>query len=70
MSENTGMFWTKISNFSIHARKLQKMKQIKIASSAKDCKRLLKEKLPTSEGKFLASKIFIFWAYRLPFLSF
>ena len=46
------------------------MKQIKIVFSAQDCKKLLKDKLQTSEGKFPVSKIFITWTYHLPFLSF
>ena len=45
------------------------MKQIKIASSAKEYKRLFKEKLQTSEGNFPVQKFFIARTYHLPFLS-
>ena len=46
------------SNFKV--MNYEAMKQIKIASSAKDCKetKLLAEKLQTSEGKFPVPKIF------------
>ena len=37
-------------------KKAVTMKQIKIASSAKNCEELLKEKSPTSEGKFPVQK--------------
>ena len=50
-------------------QKAATMKQIKIASSAKEYKRLFKEKLQTSEGKFPVQKIFISRTYHLPFLS-
>ena len=39
------------------------MKQIKIASCAKDCKKLLEEKLQTTEGKFPVPKMFHAWTY-------
>ena len=50
-------------------KKAVTMKQIKIAASAKDCKKLLKEKLQTSEGKSPVQKIFIPRTYHLSFLS-
>ena len=40
-------------------KKASTMKQIEIASFANDSKKLLKEKLRTSEGKFPVQKIFI-----------
>ena len=51
-------------------KKAVTMKQIKIASSAKNCEELLKEKLPTSEGKFPVQKSFIARTYHVSFLSF
>ena len=60
----------KKQNFSIYAKKAVTMKQIKIASSAKNCEELLKEKLPTSEGKFPVQKSFIARTYHVSFLSF
>ena len=44
-------------------KKAAAMKQIKIASSAKDRKKLLEEKLQTSEGKFAVPKFFNAWTY-------
>ena len=46
------------------------MKQIKTASFANDSEKLLKEKLWTSEGKFLVQKTFIARTYHVPFLSY
>ena len=51
-------------------KKAVTMKQIKIASSTKNCEELLKEKLPTSEGKFPVQKSFIARTYHVSFLSF
>ena len=45
-------------------KKAAAMKQIKIASFAKDRKKLLEEKLQTSEGKFPVPKIFNAWTYQ------
>ena len=59
----------KKQNFNL-SKRATTMKQIKIVSSAQDCKKLLKDKLQTNEGKFPVSKIFITWTYHLPFLSF
>ena len=58
----------KKENFSIYARKLQQWSRSK-KPSAKEYKRLFKEKLKTNEGKFPVQKIFISWTYHLPFLS-
>ena len=60
----------KKQNFSIYANKASTMKQIKIASFANDRKKLWKEKLRTSEGKFPVQKIFIARTYHVPFLSY
>ena len=51
-------------------KKAATMKQIKIASFASDSKKLLKEKLRTSKGKFPVQKIFIARTYHVPFLSY
>ena len=51
------------------SKKATTMKHIKIASSAQDCKKLLKDKLQINEGKFPVSKIFIVRTHHLPFLS-
>ena len=51
-------------------KKAVTMKQIKIASSAKNCEELLKEISPTSEGKFPVQKSFIARTYHVSFLSF
>lgn len=50
-------------------KKAVTMKQIKIASSAKNCEEL-KKKSPTSEGKFPDQKSFIARTYHVSFLSF
>ena len=51
-------------------KKAATVKQIKVASFASDSKKLLKDKLRTSEGKFPVPKILIAPKYHLPFLSF
>ena len=51
-------------------KKAATVKWIKVASFASDSKKLLKEKLRTSEGKFPVTKILIARTYHLPFLSF
>ena len=45
-------------------KKAAAMKQIKITSFARDRKKLLEEKLQTSEGKFPVPKIFNAWTYQ------
>ena len=51
-------------------KKASTMKQIKIAAFANNSKKLWKEKLRTSEGKFPVQKIFIARTYHVPFLSY
>ena len=58
-----GIKGKKKQNCPIYARKVAVIKQIKLASAAEDRKKLLEEKLKTSEGKFSVPKILNAWTY-------